>query len=196
MAATGNSQKQTGPKTARKTASNGSGGAGKATTKARSGAQRSTAKRSTAKKASAGAKKTSAASSRSSRSSRSPSPKSTRNGSSRGSASSRRSSRTTASSTNGSAPNGSLRSKLVPSALGAMLGGAAVGAARLANRHSQPKVLGVRIPAELNPRHLGRDLDLTEVIRHIGNFAEQLEARSEDVRALSAQAKRLSRRIS
>jgi hypothetical protein len=32
-------------------------------------------------------------------------------------------------------------------------------------------------------------------MRHIGDLAEQVEARSEDVRTLSEQAKRLSRRI-
>lgn len=98
-------------------------------------------------------------------------------------------------STNGSSPNGSLRSKLVPSALGAVVGGAALGAARLATRHSRTKVLGVRIPNELNPQRIARDLDLKDVVRHIGNFAEQVEARSEEVRALSAQAKRLTRRV-
>lgn len=79
--------------------------------------------------------------------------------------------------------------------MGAVVGGAAVGVARLANRHSRPKLLGIRIPDELNPQRMGKDLDLKVVIRHIGNFAEQVEARSEDIRALSAQAKRLSRRI-
>jgi hypothetical protein len=56
-------------------------------------------------------------------------------------------------------------------------------------------VLGIRIPDELNPQHIARDLDLKDVVRHIGNFAAQVEARSEEVRALSAQAKRLSRRV-
>ena len=172
MATTNNSQKQNGRKTTGKTASNRNGGARKAATKARS----------TAKKTSGGAKRTSAAASRSSR----------------GSTPARRTSRTSrtgASSTNGATSNGSLRSKLVPSAVGAVVGGAAVGAARLASRHSRPKVLGIRVPDQLNPRHIGKDLDVEAIIRHIGNFAEQLEARSEEVRALSAQAKRLSRRI-
>jgi hypothetical protein len=73
-------------------------------------------------------------------------------------------------------------------------------AGRLANRRSRPKLLGIAIPDELNPQRidakkLTSQLDLKDVMRHIGNFAEQVEARSEDVRALSAQAKRLSRRI-
>jgi hypothetical protein len=98
----------------------------------------------------------------------------------------------------------------VRSAVGAVVGGAALGVAgRLANRHSRPKVLGITIPDELNPqrldagklaahvdvKRLAKNVDLKDVMRHIGNFAEQVESRSEDVRTLSAQAKRLSRRI-
>jgi hypothetical protein len=79
--------------------------------------------------------------------------------------------------------------------VGVVVGGAADGVARLANRHSRPKLLGIRIPDELNPQRMAKDLDLEAVIRHVGNFAEHLEARSEEVRALSAQAKRLSRRL-
>jgi hypothetical protein len=107
----------------------------------------------------------------------------------------------------------------VRSAVGAVVGGAALGVAgRLANRHSRPKVLGIPIPVELNPQHLdaskltkalnarkpaihfdvkdlGKNVDVKDVIRHIGNFAEKVEARSEEVRTLSGQAKRLSRRV-
>jgi hypothetical protein len=82
-------------------------------------------------------------------------------------------------------------------------------AGRLANRHSRPKLLGIPIPDELNPQRLdagklashvdvarlAKNVDLKDVLRHIGDFAEQVEARSDDVRALSGQAKRLSRRI-
>jgi len=83
---------------------------------------------------------------------------------------------------------------------------------------SRPKVLGIPIPDELNPsrfdagkltRHvdvkrmtkhvdvkrLTKKLDLKDVVRHIGDFAEQVESRSEDLHTLSGQAKRLSRRI-
>jgi hypothetical protein len=104
-------------------------------------------------------------------------------------------------------------------AVGAAVGGAALAAGRLASRDSRPKVLGVRIPKELNPQRLGaaklvkgldakklaghvdfrglaKDVNLKDVIRHIGNVAEQVEARSDDVRTLSGQAKRLSRRVS
>jgi hypothetical protein len=98
----------------------------------------------------------------------------------------------------------------VRSAVGAVVGGAALGVAgRLANRHSRPKVLGIPIPDELNPQRLdagklashidvkriAKSVDLKDIIRHVGNFAEQVEARSDDVRTLSGQAKRLSRRI-
>jgi hypothetical protein len=94
--------------------------------------------------------------------------------------------------------------------VGAVVGGAAVGVAgRLANRRARPKVLGIPIPDELNPqrldasklarsldaRKLASHIDLKDVVRQIGNFAERLEARSEEMRALSAEAKRLSRRL-
>jgi hypothetical protein len=83
--------------------------------------------------------------------------------------------------------------------VGAVVGGAAFGVAKLAHRRSRPKLLGLRIPDDLNPQRIdaaklaahGKDL-----VRHIGDLAEQVEARSEDVRSLSGQAKRLSRRIS
>jgi hypothetical protein len=97
----------------------------------------------------------------------------------------------------------------VRGAVGAVVGGAALGVARLADRRSRPKVLGIAIPDELNPQRLGagklashvdvkrlaKNVDFKDVIRQIGNLAEQVEARSEDVHMLSAQAKRLSRRI-
>jgi hypothetical protein len=108
----------------------------------------------------------------------------------------------------------------VRSAVGAVVGGAALGvASRMGNRHSRRKVLGISIPDELNPQRLevskvaknldarklaihvdlkdlGKNVDLKGVVRQIGNFAEKVEARSEDVRTLSSQAKRLSRRVS
>jgi hypothetical protein len=45
-------------------------------------------------------------------------------------------------------------------------------------------------------RKATQDLDLKRLLRQIGDAAEQIELRSEDVRQLSAQAKRLSRRLS
>jgi hypothetical protein len=124
-----------------------------------------------------------------------------------------------ASTANGASPAESLRSTLARGAVGAVVGGAALGVAnRLANRGSRHKMLGARVPAELDPRRLDafklvkgldakrlashvdvsrlrKDVDVKNVLRRIGNLAEQVEARSEDVRDLSAQAKRLTRRI-
>lgn len=99
---------------------------------------------------------------------------------------------------------------MVRGAVGAVVGGAAFGVAKLANqRQSRSKVLGLRIPNELKPqrldpgklvghvdvKRLAKDVDLKDIVRQIGNFAEQVEAHSEEVRTLSGQAKRLSRRI-
>ena len=103
--------------------------------------------------------------------------------------------------------------------MGAAVGGAAIAAGRLASRDSRPKVLGVRVPKQLHPQRLGapklvkgldakklaghvdfrglaKDVNLKDVVRNIGDFAEQVEARSDDLRTLSGQAKRLSRRVS
>jgi hypothetical protein len=68
-------------------------------------------------------------------------------------------------------------------------------------RNRRPKVLGVRLPRELRPRNLDPKkltdgVDLKRVVKQIGDAAEQVEARSEDLRMLSAQAKRLSRKLS
>jgi hypothetical protein len=94
--------------------------------------------------------------------------------------------------------------------VGAVVGGAAFGVAKLANqRQSRPKVLGMRLPNELNPqridvgkltghvdvKRLAKNVDLKDIVRQIGNLAEQVEAHSEEVRTLSGQAKRLSRRL-
>jgi hypothetical protein len=102
-----------------------------------------------------------------------------------------------------------MRTRVAKGALGAIVGGAALGAAsRMASRHARrPRVLGIPIPEELDPRNLHLKklaksidlktdrLDLRDLARQIGNAAEQIEARSEDVRMLSAQAKRLSRKL-
>ena len=80
-------------------------------------------------------------------------------------------------------------------AAGAAVGGAALGVARLAKRRSRPKLLGIPLPNELSPQSLGKSFNLKDVIRQIGNFAEQVEARSEEVHTLSGQAKRLTRRM-
>ncbi|MFL5864245.1 MAG: hypothetical protein ACJ780_26335 [Solirubrobacteraceae bacterium] len=106
-------------------------------------------------------------------------------------------------------------------ALGAIVGGAALGGiSRLAShKQRQPRVMGVPIPNQLNPRNLhlhvdtkkldpskltkkvdpaklAKKVDLKDVLRQIGDAAEQVEARSEDVRMLSGQAKRLTRKLS
>lgn len=68
-------------------------------------------------------------------------------------------------------------------------------------------MLGVTLPRELNPRNLAprklpdpkklvSHIDLKQVVKQIGDAAEQIEARSEDVRMLSAQTKRLTRKLS
>jgi hypothetical protein len=92
------------------------------------------------------------------------------------------------------------------------VGGAAVGAARLASsrRARRPRLLGIPIPDELMPQNLdpkrlpkpghakklAKGVDVKALVKRIGDAAEQVEARSEDVRMLSAQAKRLSRKLS
>jgi hypothetical protein len=98
-------------------------------------------------------------------------------------------------------------SRIVKGALGALVGGAAVGgAARMASKHTRrPRVLGIPIPEELNPKNLhlnldakklAKSIDVKHMLKQIGNAAEQIEARSEDVRTVSGQAKRLTRKLS
>jgi hypothetical protein len=59
----------------------------------------------------------------------------------------------------------------------------------------RPKVLGVRVPRELSNLDL-KKLDLQKAAKQVGKLAEQLESTSEDVRLISAQAKRLSKKVS
>jgi hypothetical protein len=49
----------------------------------------------------------------------------------------------------------------------------------------RPRILGVRVP---DPKKLAAGVDLKQVAKLIGNVAEQVEARSDDVRILSGQA--------
>jgi len=68
-------------------------------------------------------------------------------------------------------------------------------------RARRPKVLGMSPPRQLNtrkldPRKVAQDVDLKKVIKQLGSVAEHVEAISEDVRILSAQAKRLSQKLS
>lgn len=97
---------------------------------------------------------------------------------------------------------GGARATIVRGAVGALAGGAAIGAATRATRGRERRrvVLGIPIPRELRPRDfdamkLAKSIDVKDLARQIGNAAEQIEARSEDVRLLSAQAKRLSRKL-
>lgn len=102
----------------------------------------------------------------------------------------------TTESANGSAGGGA-RATIVRSALGALAGSAAVGAARAfkhQGRQRRPSLPGPR-DMKLDLRKVTQDLDMKRLIRQIGDAAEQIEVRSEDVRQLSAQAKRLSRRL-
>jgi hypothetical protein len=190
VATNGNARKQTTRKTSSKVS--GGGSARKPKTTARSGASRTTG--SASKKASGSRRTSGTAASR-----RSSGTAASRRSS--GTAASRGSSATTAASHNGSSRNGPVGTKIVRSAVGAVVGGAAIGVAGLvANRRSKPKLLGIAIPDELNPQRLdpkklANQIDLKDVIRHIGNFAEQVEARSEHVRILSGQAKALTRRM-
>jgi hypothetical protein len=94
-----------------------------------------------------------------------------------------------------------MRDRIVKGALGAIVGGAAVGGAqRLVSHQRRPRVLGIAIPTELkphlDPKKLANTVDLKDLLRKIGDAAEQIEARSEDVRTLSGQAKRLTRKLS
>jgi hypothetical protein len=190
VATNGNARKQTTRKTSSKVS--GGGSARKPKTTARSGASRTTG--SASKKASGSRRTSGTAASR-----RSSGTAASRRSS--GTAASRGSSATTAASHNGSSRNGLVGTKIVRSAVGAVVGGAAIGVAGLvANRRSKPRLLGIAIPDELNPQRLdpkklANQIDLKDVVRHIGNFAEQVEARSEHVRILSGQAKALTRRM-
>ena len=113
-----------------------------------------------------------------------------------------------------------MRGRIVKGALGAIVGGVAVGGAqKLASNARRPRSRGISIPAELrhvhidtkkltknldtkkltknlDPKKLASQLDLKDALRKIGDAAEQIEARSEEVRDLSGQAKRLTRRLS
>jgi hypothetical protein len=88
--------------------------------------------------------------------------------------------------------------------MGALAGGAAVGAARALKHQGGQHRRGLPIPRDTkfdlhnlhNLHKATRDIDVKRLLRQIGDAAEQVELRSEDVRQLSAQAKRLTRRLS
>jgi hypothetical protein len=75
-----------------------------------------------------------------------------------------------------------------------LAGAAALGIAGRAaiKRTRRPRLLGVRLPRELTPGNF----DLKRVAEQIGNIAERVEHASEDVRVASAQAKRVSKKLS
>jgi hypothetical protein len=76
----------------------------------------------------------------------------------------------------------------------AVAGAAAVAlAAREAVRRSRgPRVFGYRLPRELRPG----SLDLKRLAKQIERLAERVEHTSEDVRVASAQARRVTSRLS
>jgi hypothetical protein len=70
-----------------------------------------------------------------------------------------------------------------------IVGGAAVGLAGRAavKRNRRPRVLGLKIP---------RGLDVKTIAKQVEHAADRLERTSEDVRLASAQAKRVSQKLS
>ena len=97
--------------------------------------------------------------------------------------------------------------KLAKRALVGLAGSVAVGAARQAasRRRHRTRVLGVAVPKELKPENLASAIDVKklngkvdfkDVLKRIGDVAEAIEARSDEVHTLSGQAKRLSRKLS
>jgi hypothetical protein len=79
--------------------------------------------------------------------------------------------------------------KIAKGALGLIVGGAAVGLAGRAavTRNRRPTVLGVKMP---------RGLDVKTIAKRVEHAADRLERTSEDVRLASAQAKRVSQKLS
>jgi hypothetical protein len=92
--------------------------------------------------------------------------------------------------------------KIAKGALAAMVGGAAVGLAgrAAAKRNRRPTVLGVKVPRGMAARNLKlkspRDIDVKTIAKRVEHAADRLERTSEDVRLASAQAKRVSKRLS
>ena len=83
-----------------------------------------------------------------------------------------------------------------------IVGGAAVGLAGRAavKRNRRPTVLGVKIPRRVVPRNVNlnvpRGLDVKAIATQVEQAADRLERTSEDVRLASAQAKRISQKLS
>jgi hypothetical protein len=67
-----------------------------------------------------------------------------------------------------------------------------VAAASAVKRGRRGRVLGVRIPRELN----SREFDVKRLAKRIERIAERVERTSDNVRLASAQARRVSSRLS
>ena len=83
-----------------------------------------------------------------------------------------------------------------------IVSGAAVGlAGRAASRRNRrPTVLGVKIPRGTAARNIKlkmpRGLDVKTIAKQVEHAADRLERTSEDMRLASAQAKRVSQKLS
>jgi hypothetical protein len=92
--------------------------------------------------------------------------------------------------------------KIAKGALAVVVGGAAAGLAGHAalKRDRRPTVLGVNVPRGMAARNLKlkipRDIDVKTIAKRVEHAADRLERTSEDVRLASAQAKRVTKRLS
>lgn len=96
---------------------------------------------------------------------------------------------------------GNVAGKIAKGALGVIVGGAAVGLAGRAvvKRNRRPTVLGVKLPrgvARNIERTMSRGLDVKTIAKQVELAADRLERASEDIRLASAQAKRVSQKLS
>jgi hypothetical protein len=84
-------------------------------------------------------------------------------------------------------------------AVGVVAGTAAVGLAAWAavKKAQRPRVLGVPLPRGLTDGKINpKKLNVKTAAKHVSNLAERVEHTSEDVRATSAQVKRVTKRLS
>jgi hypothetical protein len=80
-----------------------------------------------------------------------------------------------------------------------LAGTAAVGVTAWAvvKKPRQRRVLGVPLPRGLGDGKINpKKLNVKTAAKHVSNFAERVEQTSDDVRATSAQVKRVTRRLS
>jgi hypothetical protein len=88
--------------------------------------------------------------------------------------------------------------KMAKSALVGLAGSVAIGAAtRMAGRKPRrTSVLGIAVPKDLKPaKFMSGRVDYSDLLRRIGDAAELIEKRSDEVRLVSSQAKRISRKL-